>query len=428
MQYIYFAKSIFMQVFKFGGASVKDADSVKNLAAIVREYKSPLVIVVSAMGKTTNALELVLYHYFEKDRQFKDSYRRVVDFHENIMKGLFPAGHEVFQRVEEIFNQLLSKLQAEPTMTYNFEYDQVVSFGEIISTVIVSQYLNYCGIDCTWVDIRKVLKTDNSFREANVSFDLSELLAVSTFNENKVYLTQGFIGSDENNLTTTLGREGSDYTGALLAYFLNAESLTVWKDVPGVLNADPKWFDNTVKLDILSYTDAIELAFYGASVIHPKTIQPLKRKNIPLWVKSFFDHEAPGTKIGNVSYEKLIPSFIFKMDQVLIDIYPNDLSFIAEDNLQLIFKILAAYSLRVNLMQNTAVHFRVCVNNDNTRIPGVVERLEEYFHVKTTSRLELITIRYYDQDTIERVMVNKDLLLEQRSQTTAQLLVKDKGE
>jgi aspartate kinase len=414
-----------MQVFKFGGASVKNPEGVKNLAEIVRAHKAPLVIVISAMGKTTNALELVLYHYFEKNPQMEESLQRVVSFHTRILNELFPSGHVVFGKVDDLFNRLREKLQAEPSMTYNFEYDQIVPFGELISTTIVAEFLNYSGIDCTWVDIRKILKTDNNYREANVDFEASGKLIRDQLREPGIYITQGFIASDENNLATTLGREGSDYSGALLAYFMDAESLTVWKDVPGVLNADPKWFDNTVKLDELSYTDAIELAFYGASVIHPKTIQPLKRKNIPLQVRSFFDPGAEGTKIGDLSYNKLIPSFIFKMDQVLIDIYPNDLSFIAEDNLQWIFRVLSKYGLKVNLMQNTAVHFRVCVDNDTSRMTDVIRELEESFQVKKTTRLELITIRYYDQETIERVMVEKEMILEQRSAGTIQLLVRD---
>ena len=414
-----------MQVFKFGGASVKDPEGVKNLTDIVRTYQAPLVVVISAMGKTTNAMELVLYHYFEKDKRLAESLQRVIDYHAVIMKDLFPAGHTVFEKVDNLFNLLRAKLRAEPSMTYNFEYDQIVSFGELISTTIVAEFLNYSGVDCTWVDIRKLIKTDNHYREANVDFEESEKRVREHLSKPKIFITQGFIASDENNLTTTLGREGSDYSGALLAYFMDAESLTVWKDVPGVLNADPKWFDNTEKLDELGYTDAIELAFYGASVIHPKTIQPLKRKNIPLWVKSFYDPKAEGTKIGDVSYNKLIPSFIFKMDQVLIDIYPNDLSFIAEDNLQYIFKVFSKYSLKVNLMQNTAVHFRVCVNNDESRIPDVIKELEDNFQLKKTTRLELITIRYYDQETIDRVMVEKEIILEQRSAGTIQLLVKD---
>jgi len=416
-----------MKVFKFGGASVKDAGAVRNLANIIKGYDENLVIVVSAMGKTTNALELVLFHYFNQDKKLNESLNRVIDFHADILESLFSSKSDVFTKVDQIFNVLDKKLQAEPTMTYNFEYDQIVSFGEIISSTIVAGYLKESGIDCEWVDIRKILKTDTNFREARIDFTTSEDLIKKALSRNKTYLTQGFIGSDKNNLTTTLGREGSDYTAALLAYFLNAESVTVWKDVPGVLNADPKWFDNTVKLDKISYTDAIELAFYGASVIHPKTIQPLKRKNIPLWVKSFYYPETEGTLIANVEYDKLIPSFIFKMDQVLIDIYPIDLSFIAEDNLQQIFQVLAEQSFKVNMMQNTAVSFRICVNNDPARIPVVLKNLQDRFQVSIQERLELITIRYFDQATIDRVMVNKELILEQRSRTTVQLLVRDLG-
>ncbi len=416
-----------MQVFKFGGASVKDAEAVKNISTIIRLYKEPLVIVVSAMGKTTNALEEVLMHFFSQDGMAVESFSKVRSYHLQIMDQLFPKGHEVYKDVDNVFKIIELKLKDEPSMTYNFEYDQLVSYGEIISTIIVAAYLNETGLKCQWVDIRKVLKTDTSYREARVNFETSEKLARKVFCDETLYLTQGFIGSTVDNLTTTLGREGSDYTAALLAYFLDADNVTVWKDVPGVLNADPKWFDNTVKLDQLSYTDAIELAFYGASVIHPKTIQPLKVKNIPLWVKSFYKPEEVGTMISNVEYSKLIPCFIFKMDQVLIDVYPNDLSFIAEDNLQHIFEVLSSHSLKVNLMQNTAVRFRICVNRDVSRIPDVVSKLNSRYQVTVTENLELITIRYYDQATIDRVMVNKVMLLEQRSHTTIQLLVKDLG-
>lgn len=416
-----------MKVFKFGGGSVRDADGVRNLAKIVKDYNENLIIVVSAMGKTSNALELLLHYYFSQNRSLIGGYNRVVNFHMDIMKELFSSDSEVFPKVERIFKKLHTKMMAEPTMTYNFEYDQIVSFGEMISTTIVAEYLNEAGIACEWIDIRKMLKTDSTYREARVDFPTSENLIKGTLDKKKTYLTQGFIASDENNQTTTLGREGSDYTAALLAYFLDAESLTVWKDVPGVLNADPKWFDDTVKLDKISYTDAIELAFYGASVIHPKTIQPLKKKNIPLWVKSFYQPASEGTIIGSVDYERLVPSFIFKMDQVLIDVYPEDLSFIAEDNLKQIFQVLAEQGLKANLMQNTAVRFRICANNDPMRIPTVVTNLQSRFQVSVQTNLELITIRYFDQATIDRVMINKEMILEQRSQTTVQLLVRDLG-
>lgn len=414
-----------MKVFKFGGASVKDISAVKNLAQIVKGY-TELVIVVSAMGKTTNALEKLLHHYFTQDSQLDEGYRQVLDFSLGIIKGLFP-GHQIFAKVDEICRILATKLQAEPTMTYDFEYDQIVSYGEILSTIIVAEFLKYTGIDCTWVDIRKILKTDSTYRDARVNFKVSENLVKEALSEKKIYLTQGFIASDENNLSTTLGREGSDYTAALLAYFLDAEKVIVWKDVPGVLNADPKWFDNTIKLEKLTYTDAIELAFYGASVIHPKTIQPLKKKSIPLEVKSFFNPQLEGTKVGDFNYEKLVPSFIFKMDQVLIDVYPLDLSFIAEDTLQYIFQVLSEEKIKVNLMQNTAVRFRICTNNEELKVTSVVNKLSCLFRVTVLFHLELITIRYFDNATIARVMDNKEMILEQRSQTTIQILVRDKS-
>jgi aspartate kinase len=416
-----------MKVFKFGGASVKDASSVRNLATILKKYNEPLVVVVSAMGKTTNAMEELLGHYFKQDGKMSDSFNKVKNFHDSILSDLFPLNSEVYTRVKEVYRTLLKKLDEEPTMTYNFEYDQIVSLGEILSTIIISSFLNESGIDCFWMDIRKYLKTDDSYREAKVDFDMSEKLVKENFRKDRIYVTQGFIGSTMNNLTTTLGREGSDYTAALLGFFLDAESVTVWKDVPGVLNADPKWFDNTVKIDQMSYTDAIELSFYGVGVIHPRTIQPLKRKGIPLWVNSFLNSEESGTSIGDFRYKKLIPCFIFKMDQVLIDVYPPDLSFIAEDNFQSIFEVFARNSLKVNLMQNTAVRFRICVNNDPELIPKVIHELSDRYQVTTTNHLELITIRYFDQKTIERVMFNKEMILEQRSADTIQILVKDIG-
>jgi aspartate kinase len=304
-----------------------------------------------------------------------------------------------------------------------------VSLGEIISTVIVSNYLNNSGIANQWADARQFLKTDSTFREGRVDWDISDKLIKNRFDfkNNHLYITQGFIGSTVSNLTTTLGREGSDYTAAILAYVLSATSVTVWKDVPGVLNADPKWFDNTVRLEQISYIDAIELAYYGTSVIHPKTIQPLKNKGIPLYVKSFIHPDDPGTVIGNDEYDKLIPSFIFKMDQVLIHVHPTDFSFIAEDNLEKIFRCFAGYGLRINLMQNSAVSFDVCVNNDLSRIPLVLADLEKDFRVSSSAGLELITIRYYDDETIKRVLVNKELLLTQKTKNTIQMVVRDLG-
>lgn len=418
-----------MKVFKFGGASVKDAPSVRNMANIISTYNEPLVIVISAMGKMTNAMEVVINSYFRQDGKANAALDEVIKFHDQIIRDLFPTDSHIFKTVNEVYNIIRQKIHTEPSMMYDFEYDQLVIYGEILSSKIVHAYLVETGIDIKWIDIRKDLKTDNNYREAHILFDLSEELVKKSFGfkDTKLYLTQGFIGSTKDNLNTTLGREGSDYTAALLAYFLNAESVTVWKDVPGVLNADPKWFEQTIKLEKLTYADAIELAYYGASVIHPKTIQPLKQKNIPLHVRSFLDHKAPGTEIGNVEYVSLIPSFIFKMDQVLIDVYPKDLAFIDADNLQFIFDALAKNGLKINLMQDTAVRFRICTNNDPLKIDAFNKALNGRYQVSLISGLELITIRYYDKATIERVMVNKEFILEQKGKATIQLLVKDLG-
>lgn len=421
-----------MKVFKFGGASVKDAESVKNLASIINRYADDdLLVVISAMGKTTNAFERVLHAYLtgETEAAVKEA-KSIHDYHRKIAADLIPDNtHSLYKEIGDIFAGVEMRLHTKPTASYNQEYDQLVSQGEMLSTIIVSNYLNYSGIQNQWSDARQFLKTDSTFREGRVDWDISDKLIRQQFSFNAIhlYITQGFIGSTFGNLTTTLGREGSDYTAAILAYVLDAESVTVWKDVPGVLNADPKWFDDTVRLEKISYLDAIELTYYGTSVIHPKTIQPLKNKGIRLYVKSFLHPEDPGTVIGDNSYEKLIPSFIFKMDQVLIHIHPADFSFIAEDNLEKIFRCFAGYGLKINLMQNSAVSFDVCVNNDLSRIPSVLADLEKDFRVRSTPGLELVTIRYYDDATIARVLVNKDLLLTQRTKTTIQMVVRDLG-
>jgi aspartate kinase len=383
------------------------------------------------MGKTTNALERVLHAYIGIDRETAlKELQDIREYHLKIAGELLrDKQNALFGELEQIFDGLEKRMEESPKGSYNEEYDQLVSWGEIISTIIVSSYLNHAGTPNQWTDARQFLKTDGTFREARVDWDMTsrKISTLFNFRHSRLFITQGFIGSTINNVTTTLGREGSDYTAAILAYILNADSVTVWKDVPGVLNADPKWFDETIRLEKISYVDAIELAYYGASVIHPKTIQPLKNKGIKLFVKSFLHPEDPGTVIGENDYEKLIPSFIFKIDQVLIHVHPMDFSFVAEDNLEKIFRCFAIYGLKVNLMQNSAVSFDVCVNNDKSRIPGVIDELEKEFRVSFTAGLELITIRYFDDATISRVLVNKDLLLSQRTKTTVQMVVRDLG-
>jgi aspartate kinase len=420
-----------MFVFKFGGASVKNADAVKNIFTILQGYSENIVVVVSAMGKTTNALEKIIENFFiRKEKVLKEEFNQLKEYHYTILNGLFDdKDHEVFADIENVFEELAARLDTDPTLNYDFDYDQIIGFGEILSTKIISHYLQMSGLTSRWMDVRKVLKTDNNFREGRIDWDLSSKLVKEQFEFKKeqILVTQGFLASTINNLTVSLGREGSDYTAAILAHILKSKSVTIWKDVPGVLNADPKYFDDTVLIEKLSYLDAIELAYYGTSVIHPKTIKPLQNKNINLYVRSFIDPTAKGTLVGNLKYERLVPSFIFKMEQVLIRISPHDFSFIDEDNLELIFGILHKIGVKINLQQNSAVSFQVCVNNDKRKIRDLVDELEESFKVSYETGLELVTIRYFDEGTIDRVMINKTLLLEQRGVQNIQLVVRDLG-
>lgn len=421
-----------MIVFKFGGASVKSADAVRNVADILKRYPDQkIAVVVSAMGKTTNAMEVITDHYFHKrKKELKQAVEERIAFHREIVNDLFPSEeHPFLKEFEEIFDSLQARLDKSPTLNYDFDYDQIVPFGEMISTKIISAYLNDSGIENKWMDIRDSLKSNNAFREARIDWKLSGQLTKKNFHfkDVPIYITQGFIASTINDLTTTLGREGSDFTAAILAHILDAEHVTIWKDVPGVLNADPKWFDNTVKLEKISFQDAIELAYYGASVIHPKTIKPLQNKNIDLYIKSFIHPGEKGTLVGNLEYDKLIPSFIFNMDQVLIRISPRDFSFIAEDSLETIFGYVYKHGVKINLMQNSAISFQICITNNKRKVRNLVDDLEKDFKVAYETGLELITIRYFDQGTIDRVMINKELILEQTYKQNIQLIVRDKG-
>jgi len=421
-----------MIVFKFGGASVKSADAVKNIVEILKRYsKEKIVVVVSAMGKTTNAIERIIDHYSEGRSEETDrEYNELKTYHLEVIKGLFrDQGHPVYSDVGLLFSDLEKRLAKAPTLNYDFDYDQLICFGELLSTTIIGHFLNVSDVPTRWMDIRRSLKTDNTWREAKINWELSGQLVNSqfVFNGERILITQGFLGSTINDQTTSLGREGSDYTAAILAYLLKAESVTIWKDVPGVLNADPKYFDDTVLLRELSYLDAIELAYFGTSVIHPKTIKPLQNKNINLHVKSFVDPEAPGTLVGNLSYSSLTPSFIFKMDQVLIRTSPLDFSFINENNLEEIFGILGRHGMKINLMQNSAISFKMIVNNDKRKLRAVIDELEQKFKVAYQTGLELVTIRYFDQSTIDRVMINKELIMEQRGVQNIELLIRDLG-
>jgi aspartate kinase len=417
-----------MKVFKFGGASVKDAAAVKNVADIIKRYPTDkLVVVISAMGKTTNALEEVAKAFFYKNANVKEKLQVVIDYHNGILNGLFnDKNHPVFEDVNGLISALDWAIEDEPIKDFDFEYDQIVSVGELLSTKIVSHYLNSVGITCKWVDARDIIQTDNTYRDARVDWPLTETIANDTIGNlldtNNVVLTQGFIGCTSENFTTTLGREGSDYTAAILAYCLNAESVTIWKDVPGVLNADPKFFPDAQKFEKLSYYDSIELTYYGATVIHPKTIKPLENKKIPLYVKSFIAPEKEGTTISEETMQPHLSSYIFKVNQVLISILPKDFSFIAEEGLSEIFRIFSTFNIKINLMQNSAISFSVCID-DTTRLEDLMGELKKSYKVLHNKGLQLITVRNYTKEGFDKVLTGKKTLLEQRTRNTAQFVV-----
>jgi aspartate kinase len=420
-----------MQVFKFGGASVKDAQGIRNVAGIIQQQPpNNLVVVVSAMGETTNALEQLTWAYLRREVDIDQIWHRIRTQHEQVIRELTTTEPKVFEQVYELFSDVEAILSQEPEPHLHPDrvYDHLVSFGELLSTRILNAYLNQSGLDSYWVDARRLIRTDDSHREGKVDWDQTNEHITDTLAdllETSVAITQGFVGSTGEGHTTTLGRDGSDYTAAIFAYCLKAGSVTIWKDVPGVLNADPKWFDETVKIDQLTYQDAIELAYYGATVIHPKTIKPLQNRNIPLYVRSFLHPQEPGTVIGKFEKHLPIPSFILKMNQTLISLHPKDFSFIAEENLSKIFGQFAEYGVKINLMQNTAISFSVAVDHRPERLARLMPQLQEEFRISYNEGLELITIRHYDEKTIDRVLVNKKLLVEQKSRYTVQLVVKD---
>lgn len=414
-----------MRVFKFGGASVKDANGVKNLAAVLQKvgYKNTL-IVVSAMGKTTNAIELILKNYFENKAELQSSIQEVKKYHNQILLDLFDdEKHPVFKKVRLFFDELSHVLKTNKSPNYNFVYDQIIGFGELISTTIISEYLNHIGINNSWIDVRNHIKTDDYYRRAHVDWETTQTNINANINRSVLNITQGFLGSDANNFTTTLGREGSDYTAAIYAYCLNAESVTIWKDVPGVLNADPRYFENAQLLNKISYREAIELAFYGASVIHPKTLQPLQRKEIPLYVKSFLNPEKPGTVVGkNTALEPMVPCFIVKKNQVLISLSSLDFSYIVEDNISDIFKLLHQYKMKVDVIQNSAISFSVCVDNIYNNLEKLLQHLKAKFKVTCSKNVSLYTIRHYNENAIKQIEKDKTVLLKQLTQETVQIV------
>ncbi len=418
-----------MRIYKFGGASVKDAKGVQNVAKVLKKvgYTDTLVI-VSAMGKTTNALEVIVDQYFNTPKELSNSIVELEQFHSEIVTELMGVeAQPLKEKVSVLIQELKSFFEHNKATNYSFVYDQVVSFGELLSTTIINAYLNYININSEWLDARKCVKTDAYYRDANLDWDATQEAINDQVSKTKLVVSQGFIGSDENNFTTTLGREGSDYTAAIFAYALNAESVTIWKDVPGVLNGDPRVFENTVLLNQISYTEAIELAFYGASVIHPKTLQPLQRKEIPLYVRSFLNPEGAGTSVSKgKTLEPHVPCYILKPKQVLIRLSSLDFSFMVEDNISEVFALLYKSQMRVDMIQNSAISFSVCVNNKYNRLEELLQILRSKFKVTVYEDVDLYTVRHFDSKALKSIESRKDdILLEQRAQETIQYVVKN---
>ena len=417
-----------MKVFKFGGASVKDAEGIKNVFDLLNKVGAEeVLLVISAMGKTTNALEVVIKNYFEKSSAFHASLQEVRKYHNQILLDLFEdEEHEVFFTVNSHLADLEYFLRSNKSPNYNFVYDQVISYGEIVSTTIVSYYLNEKGLKNNWIDVRNFIKTDTNYRDANVDWEQTQKLISKGIKKKTLNITQGFIGSDANNFTTTLGREGSDYTAAIFAYCLSAESVTIWKDVPGVMNADPRYFENAVLLNQISYKEAIELAFYGASVIHPKTLQPLQRKEIPLYVKSFINPLLPGTSVSKgEDLEPKTSCFIVKKNQLLLSLSSIDFSFIMEENISEIFSLFHQYKMKVSLIQNSAISFSVCMEDKFENFNELKAILAKKFKVSYNENVSLYTIRHFTKDAAEMVEKDKVVLLKQISRETMQVVTKE---
>ena len=418
-----------MKVFKFGGASVKDAQGVKNVTTVLKKTgEKDLVVVVSAMGKMTNALEEVVTAHLAKSDTLKDHLLTIETYHYDILKELFPnQEHAIYKAVSGLLDQLKGFLVSSKSKNHAFVYDQIVSYGELISTTIVSTFLSEENIKNTWLDVRGCIKTDDNYRDAKVDWEVTQKRIIDKVSPTGITITQGFLGAEhENNFTTTLGREGSDYTAAIFAYCLNGKSVTIWKDVPGVLNADPRYFSKTQLLNKISYREAIELAFYGASVIHPKTLQPLQRKEIPLYVKSFYNPEDEGTCVGKgVTLDPKTSCFILKNNQVLISLSSLDFSFMMEDHIGDVFKWLHKYKMKVELIQNSAISFSVCVDNKYDKLDELLVKLREKFKVKWNEGVTLYTVRHSIPSEIKALTENRNVLLKQESRDTVQIIVEN---
>ena len=418
-----------MKVFKFGGASIRDAPSFIRIANLLEKFSGQeIVLIVSALGKTTNALEEVTNAYFHNKDNANELLDKVRQKHFDLLKELIPdTHHPAFIDLNDTFVEIDWILEDQPNESYDYIYDQIVSIGEMASTKMLAAYLNYRNVKTQWLDVRDCIRTDNTYREGTVDWKLTEEIIsrkIPSLLKNQFVLTQGFLGGTSENFTTTLGREGSDYTAAIFGYSLKAENVTIWKDVPGVLNADPRFFPEARKIDLLSYHEAIEMTYYGATVIHPKTLKPLQNRSIPLHVRCFLDPDEPGTVINETGATYGYPPvLVMKKNQILISIYPKDFSFIAEDNLSHIFNLLSDHRVKVNVMQNSALSFSICAD-DNERVPPLLEQLRKSYNALTNTGLDLLTIRHYDEESIKRHSAERDVMLEQKSRHTFQLVMK----
>lgn len=417
-----------MKVYKFGGGVVKDAEGVKNIARILSGTDENLIVVVSAFGKTTNALEKVLETWYNKNDEFRALLGRIYDYHLDIAAKLFTDGKEVIDSLNLAFSKLEDYLLTEKIRDYDYEYDQIVSYGEIWASIIVAGYLQKEGFDVEWVDIRNCLITDDNYRDAGILWGESskETKRCFDFLKRKIYVTQGFIGGTITGQTTTLGREGSDYTAAVLANMLDAKEVVVWKDVPGILNADPLWLDDAVKLDEISYKEAVEMSFSGAKIIHPKTVKPLHNKDIPLYVKPFFNPGEPGTLVSSISRvtTDAVPVYIRKENQILISVLPVDFSFVMGDNLSIVFHSFMQHRVKVNLVQASAVSINVCVDYEKTKIEKLIKDLERDYKVLYNDNVEILTVMRYNREATARILAGREILLEQKTRRVVRYVVR----
>ena len=415
-----------MRIFKFGGASVKDADGVRNVAKVLQhEGTENTLVIISAMGKMTNYFEEIIDTYFYELEDLNLKLNKVELYHKNIISELFQKENEIYSEIDVLFRELSWFLARNTSQRYNYVYDQIICFGELLSTKILSAYLNLLQIDNHWLDVRNYIKTDSNYRDAKVNWILTQQIINDKLDLNKLNITQGFLGGNDTENTTSLGREGSDYTAGIFAYCLNAKSVTIWKDVPGILNADPRVFKETTLIEQISYEETIEMAFYGASVIHPKTIKPLQNKEIPLFVKSFLNPKNSGTMVSKgVRLNPYIPCFIVKKNQIFVSISANDFSFMVEDNLSYIFKKLHDYKLKVNLIQNSAISFSVCVDNKFDNFDAFYTELKSEFKIDFQKKVDLYTIRHFNNETIAKVTKRGESLLSQTNKETIQIVLK----